>query len=63
MGEIERLSYEELKPFRDMKLSLEIVAGVEGPSAYLLEYRIGGPKPWGGGRVSHAFKKWRPSSM
>ena len=27
------------------------MAGVEGDSAYINDYRVAGPKPWGGGRV------------
>lgn len=37
-------------------LTLELIAGVEGDSVYLNDYRIAGPKPWGGGRLK---KKWK----
>lgn len=37
------------------KFTLEYIAGVEGNSIYLNEYRIAGPKPWGGGKV---IKEW-----
>lgn len=30
---------------------LVLVDGVEGPSVYLDDHRIAGPKPWGGGTV------------
>lgn len=30
---------------------IELVDGVEGPSLYLNQHRIAGPKPWGGGKV------------
>ncbi len=36
-------------------LKLIVVSGVEGNSAYLDNYRIAGPKPWGGGKVIHEF--------
>lgn len=41
----------------DNKESYELVycQGVEGNSIYLNDYRIAGPKPWGGGKV---LKKW-----
>jgi hypothetical protein len=35
---------------------LSLVGGVEGNSVYLNDYRIAGPKPWGGGRVIKTFK-------
>lgn len=34
---------------------IELVDGVEGPSLYLNDRRIVGPKPWGGGVC---LKKW-----
>lgn len=33
-------------------LALEIIEGVEGKCISLNNYRIAGPKPWGGGKVS-----------
>jgi hypothetical protein len=33
-----------------------VVSGVEGPSLYANDYRIAGPKPWGGGKVIHRFE-------
>ena len=37
-------------------LRLQIVSGVEGSCAYLGDYRIAGPKPWGGGHVTHDWR-------
>ncbi len=34
---------------------ITVVAGVEGPSVYLNDYRIAGPKPWGGGKILYQF--------
>jgi hypothetical protein len=36
-------------------VTLEIVHGVEGDCISLNDYRVCGPKPWGGGTVT---KKW-----
>jgi hypothetical protein len=33
-----------------------VVEGVEGPSLYANDYRISGPKPWGGGSITHRFE-------
>jgi hypothetical protein len=33
-----------------------VVNGVEGPSLYLNDLRVAGPKPWGGGPVVHRFE-------
>lgn len=38
-----------------MEFEIAIVNGVAGNSISLNEYRIAGPKPWGGGTVE---KKW-----
>ena len=38
-----------------MKIRLEFCEGVEGPSIYLDDTRIAGPKPWGGGTVTHSW--------
>lgn len=35
--------------------TLKLIQGVEGNSLYLNDYRIAGPKPWGGGQV---LKTW-----
>lgn len=39
----------------DEKCLIEVVSGPEGPSVYINEYRVAGPKPWGGGNVTHRF--------
>jgi hypothetical protein len=39
-----------------LNLKLDLVKGVEGNSIYLNDYRIAGPKPWGGGTV---LQSWR----
>ncbi len=33
-----------------------VVQGVEGPSIYLNDFRIAGPKPWGGGSVIYEWE-------
>jgi hypothetical protein len=38
------------------KISIDIVDGVEGLSLYINDYRVAGPKPWGGGTIK---KQWR----
>lgn len=35
--------------------TIELIQGVEGLCLSLNDYRIAGPKPWGGGKVIH---KW-----
>jgi hypothetical protein len=46
-----------LKKLKDEDIiSIEVVAGVEGPSLYINQYRIVGNKPWGGGRVLRSWK-------
>jgi hypothetical protein len=34
---------------------VDICEGVEGPSVYINDYRVAGPKPWGGGKISRRF--------
>jgi len=36
-------------------MKLLLVSGVEGPSVYLNDYRIAGPKPWGGGTIQREW--------
>ncbi|MBX9035056.1 hypothetical protein [Gordonibacter massiliensis (ex Traore et al. 2017)] len=36
-------------------ITFEVVSGCEGPSLYVDDVRIAGPKPWGGGTVSYRF--------
>lgn len=38
-------------------VSLSRAGGVEGPSIYLNDYRITGPKPWGGATSMEDFKR------
>lgn len=38
---------------------LELINGVEGDSVYLNDFRIAGPKPWGGGTT---LKSWKVST-
>uniref|UniRef100_A0A6M3LNW9 Uncharacterized protein n=1 Tax=viral metagenome TaxID=1070528 RepID=A0A6M3LNW9_9ZZZZ len=33
-----------------------VMSGPAGPSLYLDDHRISGPKPWGGGTVLHEFR-------
>jgi len=38
------------------KILIEIVSGCEGNSVYINDYRLAGPKPWGGGKVLTSVK-------
>lgn len=40
----------------DQETTILVVSGPEGPSVYIDNYRVAGPKPWGGGEVIHEFK-------
>ncbi len=35
---------------------MELINGVEGGALYLEDYRIAGPKPWGGGSIEKTWK-------
>ena len=37
-------------------IELIVSSGVSGPCVYLNDFRIAGPKPWGGGRTLYSFK-------
>lgn len=37
------------------KVIIEIINGVEGQCVAINDYRVAGPKPWGGGKVSKKF--------
>jgi len=37
-------------------IEVSIISGVEGLAVLLNDYRIAGPKPWGGGRI---LRTWR----
>jgi hypothetical protein len=39
----------------DRDHTILVMSGPAGPSLYLDDYRIAGPKPWGGGAVLHEF--------
>jgi len=34
---------------------IDIVGGIEGPSVYINDIRVAGPKPWAGGALLHHF--------
>ena len=36
-------------------VTVAMVNGVEGPSLYINDYRVLGPKPWGGGEVIRSW--------
>ena len=36
-------------------MKLAIVSGVEGTAVYLNDFRIAGPKPWGGGKIVRSW--------
>lgn len=40
----------------ELRVNVEVIGGVEGKSLYIDDYRVGGPKPWGGGSTLHEFK-------
>ena len=37
------------------KITIMYVRGVEGNSLYINDYRVCGPKPWGGGKIIHQW--------
>ena len=37
-------------------MEIEIVKGVEGLALYINQYRVCGPKPWGGGMAIQSWK-------
>ena len=43
-------------PDAECEVTVTLVGGVEGPSIYLNDYRIVGPKPWGGGTIQNQWK-------
>jgi hypothetical protein len=43
------------KRSKPKEVTVKLVEGVEGNSIYLNDYRIAGPKPWGGGKT---LKEW-----
>ncbi len=38
------------------KIKFEVIKGVEGASLYINDYRVSGPKPWGGGTITNEFR-------
>ena len=56
-GHLDSCSVPNWKPIKISEtMRLELVAGVEGPSIYLNDERIAGPKPWGGGRITKSYQ-------
>lgn len=41
------------------EVNICVVSGVEGPSVYVNEIRVAGPKPWGGGTTVYDFNAER----
>ena len=41
---------------RPRRTKIALVAGVEGMALYINDYRVAGPKPWGGGVVRHTWE-------
>ena len=37
-------------------MKIDYIKGVEGDSISINEYRVAGPKPWGGGKI---IKSWK----
>lgn len=37
------------------EVNVLVLGGPEGPSVYLDNHRVAGPKPWGGGTILHEF--------
>lgn len=37
-------------------MKIDIIKGVEGNSVCINEYRVAGPKPWGGGEIVESWK-------
>lgn len=37
------------------RVAVEVISGCEGPCLAISDYRVAGPKPWGGGSTTH---KW-----
>lgn len=39
----------------DREVEVVVVSGPEGPSLYIADFRVAGPKPWGGGTILHSW--------
>lgn len=37
------------------KIIIDVIEGSEGQSIYINDYRVSGPKPWGGGKLIKSF--------
>ena len=37
------------------KVKIEVVKGAGGSALYIDDFRVCGPKPWGGGHVTHTW--------
>ena len=37
------------------QVTIYVLRGVEGPSLCINDFRVAGPKPWGGGRIIHQW--------
>lgn len=40
---------------RKLSHSAHVVEGATGLALYINDYRVAGPKPWGGGNIVHTF--------
>jgi hypothetical protein len=49
------MAAKKTKRTKTVRHVVSLVSGVEGLSIYLNNYRIAGPKPWGGGKILHEF--------
>lgn len=38
------------------KIRIEVISGVEGDCVAINDYRVAGPKPWGGGQVKKVWE-------
>lgn len=44
------------KPAAKSDVRITVVRGVEGMALYINDYRVAGPKPWGGGEIVFQFE-------
>lgn len=44
-----------MTPTETNAVTITVVNGVEGPSVYINDLRVAGPKPWGGGPVVYEW--------
>jgi len=50
-----RYSEEELDKILNKEIKVDIIGGVEGPCLSVNDYRVAGPKPWGGGKITRSW--------